>query len=133
MTAVKLQNAGARTSEELAEAELEENTMSAADFKGEFTKGPSSVFQKILGTKNQDIDNASRFLPNNETNCNTIMLAGENEEKAKGIEGWTARTDHMELMEHSGVNKSIMVNQDEGSNDKESFSGTKEIGSVFNS
>jgi hypothetical protein len=38
------------------------------------------------------------------------MLAGEHEEKAKGIEGWTARTDHMELVEPSGVNKSIMVN-----------------------
>jgi hypothetical protein len=38
------------------------------------------------------------------------MLAGDNEEKAKGIEGWTARTDHMELVEPPGVNKSIMVN-----------------------
>jgi hypothetical protein len=41
------------------------------------------------------------------------MLAGDNEEKAKvvvGIEGWTARTDRMELVEQSGVNKSIMVN-----------------------
>jgi hypothetical protein len=43
-TTVKLQNAAARTSKELLNAELDENTMSAADFKGEFTKGPSSVF-----------------------------------------------------------------------------------------
>jgi len=38
------------------------------------------------------------------------MLVGDNEEKAKGIEGWTARTDRMELVEQPGVNKSIMVN-----------------------
>ena len=66
------------------------------------------------------------------------MLVGETgrgDGKAKGLDGWTNRTRDMEPSNviESGVNKSIMVNQDEGSNDKESFSGTKEIGSVFNS